>query len=882
MYLPRRTTSRLLLVALLAWNAPATVFGSPCDGLAPLDACDEGPRLLIDASLDVEGRRIRARTEIRFVNCADVPLSEIPILMPAALYGKVAEDLDDRNFPWRYPGGVSLSTCRFTAAVVTSGPGLEGPAPHCRPVTRLRLRRPLAPGEAMTLVLDTDITAPRRFGSFGAARGTLTLRGGWHPALPVLEPQGFRTGAGPGAAHINARVTPKRNTRVLLGTTLAAAGPAMPASFAGRLAEPLALVADARLRKTVIRQRARRVELIHTAPRTAVRDPSTPGDLVQTDWLRERSGGIRRVVQGLRDPFDAERWTLVVVPLRETLAIPGAETTFVADTLYALTDIGLLTRYHDEALAAALLTSSLRRARPKLHPWLALMGGAWLRKRLREGADLGAVRDLTRKGEFLYAIDQFGTDAQIPQEDLFFQRSGAGTPFAREAEFTGAPYPSPWTAARLLQEIAAVRALDARKTRGPSDPEGPAAFTGERWAPAFCRWVERGHREEQDLSVRVLRTRGEDRAPASIIEARRHGASLGLPVRVRIEHENGGVKDVVWDTATPVMRWRIRGRVRRATVDPDAGLLQRRAARTQDLRYDDASERGLKWVFAKPWISFTSGERIPTAYVELNLQRRHDLRSTWVLQPRLFPSRAELLLGHRWGFGRLSRPNRNRWHLTVGVKGAAGFEHGGSFSPALKTMLYFDNRRALFAPFRGGWAYGYVEGFPGDTRGGWRFSSKMGLGGAKLFGTRPDIVVALRGLADTRVGDTPAWEHLHVGGILGVRGLAVADFAPKHRLAFSAELRWMPLRNLHMSLVRAAFLRGLQLVLFTDTALLGTDYDAWFEERYLYQSAGLGLRFHADLFGVFPAVIAVDEAVVLPLYGKQLVFGTLVYFSQSF
>ena len=734
----------------------------------------------------------------------------------------------------------------------------------------------------MTLVLDTVITAPRRFGAFGAALGTLTLRGGWHPALPVLEARGFRAGAGPAAAHVDVRVTPKRNTRVLLGTTLAAAGPATPVSFAGRLAEPLALVAGERLRRTVIRERGRRVDLIHTAPRTPLRDPSIPGDLVQTDWLRERILGIRRVLGDLRDPFEAERWTLVVVPLRETLAVPGAETTFVADTLYALTDIGLLTRYHDEALAAALLTSSLRRARQKLHPWLALVGGAWLRKRLGRGADLGAVRELTRKGEFLSAIDQFGTDAQIPQEDLFFQRTGAGNPFAREAEFAGAPYPSPWTAVRLLQEIAAVRALEETRMEGPADPEGPTAFTGERWAPAFCRWANEGHQEEQDLSVRVLRTRGTDAAPVSIIEARRYGPSLGLPVRVRIEHENGGVKDVVWDTTTPVMRWRTRGRVRRATVDVDARLLQRRAGPTQDLRYDDTSRRDLKWIFARPWISFTSGERIPTAYVELVLQRRHDLRSTWVLQPRLFPSRTELLLGHRWGFGRLSRPNRCRWSLTVGVKGAAGFDQGGSFSPALKTMLYFDNRRALFAPFRGGWAYGYVEGFPGDTRGGWRFSSKMGLGGAKLFGTRPDIVLALRGLADTRVGETPAWEHLQVGGILGVRGLAVANFAPKHRLAISAELRWMPLRNIRMSLARAAFLRALQVVLFTDTALLGTDYDAWFEERYLYQSAGLGLRIHADLFGVFPAVIAIDEAVVLPLYGKQLVFGTLVYFSQPF
>ncbi|MBM4373405.1 MAG: hypothetical protein FJ098_17240, partial [Deltaproteobacteria bacterium] len=175
-----------------------------------------------------------------------------------------------------------------------------------------------------------------------------------------------------------------------------------------------------------------------------------------------------------------------------------------------------------------------------------------------------------------------------------------------------------------------------------------------------------------------------------------------------------------------------------------------------------------------------------------------------------------------------------------------------------------------------------LEGFAGDTLEGWRPALKVGLGGARLFGRRPDLVLALRALADTQFGDAPAWEHLQAGGILGVRGLTIAGFEPDHRLQGSAELRWMPFRSARLSLARTAFLRAMQLVLFSDAAALGERWDAWLDARHLYVSAGLGVRIHADLFGVFPAVLSVDEAVILPVLGKQLAFATLVYFSQSF
>jgi len=857
MELSSRFSAAVVPVVLIAWSAFAgsDAAAGTGDCLPPLSPC-ASPTYRIRADLDLETRTVRATTEIRWTNCSNRSLGEIPLRMPAAGLLAPRSDLDDMNFPWRYPGGISLAACSIDRVEITEGPALSGPLPGaCALTTSLPLEFPLEAGDTMTLVIETRVTAPERFGTFGAARGMLTMRGGWHPTLPVLEADGFREAVGAGPRRVDAAVAPSAKTRVLLGTSLEDAGPGRPISWSGVVREPLSLLVAPDLRRTEVSVGRRRIDLIHRSPPPGFVDPYTPGEVLRTDWLGARLRGLRRVLESLEDPFDRGHWTLVVVPMSEVLAVPAEEVIYVSESLYEITPVSLLMRYHDAVLNAALLSASLRRARPEVHPWLALVTGAGLRGLSLGGRDLDEVGDLARRGEFIYAVDQFGTDAQIPQEDLLFQRVQDENPYATEAEFLGADLPSPWTAAGLLREIAAAARDEAGQTS------------------AFCAWVRGGHRSELDLSIRL---------DGGSVRAKRYGPGCGLPVRVRLEGPGSEVRDVVWDTSRETADWRLDGRVLRARADPDGRILQRRRAPTQDVRYNDADRQDLKWILARPWISFASGERIPTAYVELNLQRRYDLRSTWVLQPRTFPSRGELLVGHRWGFGRLARPNRTRWQLTLGLKGAAGFERGGSFSPSLKTMLYFDNRRALFNPFRGGWAYAYAEGFPGDSLVGWRASAKLGLGGAKLFGARPDFVFALRGVADTRIGETPDWEQLQVGGILGVRGLTVADFAPKHRLAASAELRWAPMRNLRVSFARFIFLRAVQLVLFSDAALLGADHDQWFEERNVYQSAGLGLRVHAELFGVFPAILAIDEAAVLPLYGRQVSFGTLVYFSQAF
>jgi len=864
----RRPLGQALLVALLLFGSGSLrAAASEVEAcLPPLTPCGI-PEVRIKATVDPETRIVQATTEIHLVNCTSDAVSALPVLIPGVVHGTAPGDLDDRNFRWRYPHGVSLTDCRIEGGATSEGPGLAAdPSGRCETLQVLDLAAPLAPGDDLVLTLRTRMEIPRRFGTFGAARGILTLRGGWHPSLPVLEAGGFRPKAGPGRVRYDVEVATTTETRVFLGGRLETAGPEDVVRWAAETWDPLTLVVSDELRSERVRAAGREIELIHTSPPQRETDPYTPGDLLRTDWSSARIEGTERVLRELQDPYRRAHWTLVVVPMLENLAVPGEDLVFVAESLYEITRADLLNRYHDAALSAALVTASLRRAHPSTHPWIAMVTGAWLRTHLRATTDLTVVGDIARKGEFIYAIDQFSTDAKIPQEHLFFQRVQDRNPYAGEAEFAQDDLPSPWAANRLLDELAAVHAL------APNDG----------WQDAYCRWIDGGHREELDLAVRVERVRGADGAEATMVEARRLGPGSGLPVRVRLEHRNGGSKDVVWDTSNEVARWRIPGRVRRATVDPDGRILQRLAVRRQHLRFNDTSRQDLKWVFAKPWVSLTSGEAIPTAYVELNLQRRHDLRSTWVLQPRLFPQRTELLIGHRWGLGRLASRNRSCWNLTLGLKGAVGFAEGGSFSPAVKTLLYYDTRSGSLAPYQGGWAYTYMEVFPGDTRGGWRLSSKFGLGASKIFGKRPDLVFVIKGLADTRVGETPAWEQLQVGGILGVRGLSVAGFAPKHRLGASAELRWMPARNFRASLAGTIFLRAIQLVLFTDAALLGTDYDAWFEERYLYQSAGLGIRFHADLFGVFPVLFSIDEAVVLPLYGKQLAFATLAYFSQAF
>ncbi|MBM4371313.1 MAG: hypothetical protein FJ098_06640, partial [Deltaproteobacteria bacterium] len=376
------------ILFMLLLSSPATaaepfpVAAAGC--LEPLNPGEPLPHLRVRAALRTGDGEVVAETILRLTNGSRVPLEELPLLFPAALFHHPEEDLDDRNFPWRYPGGVSTALCQVVSARVLEGdPGIaEGAEGPCRAVHHLHLTRPLEPGATLTLSLTTRIRPPRRFGTFGVARGMVTLRGGWHPVLPSLEGAGFRIDAGPGPSVVDAEVCPDERTQILLGPVLGPATPGLPAAWSGTLHEPLLLAAAPDLRRTAIQEGTRRVDLVHRSRDPGPGDTEAPGELLQWDWPAEREAGIRRVLRGLLDPFDGLAWTVLVAPLGEALAVPGRETVVISDALYQITDVDLLRRYHDEALAATLLAASQRGQQPLVHPYLALLTGLLIRQRV--------------------------------------------------------------------------------------------------------------------------------------------------------------------------------------------------------------------------------------------------------------------------------------------------------------------------------------------------------------------------------------------------------------------------------------------------------------------------------------------------------------------
>jgi hypothetical protein len=98
-----------------------------------------------------------------------------------------------------------------------------------------------------------------------------------------------------------------------------------------------------------------------------------------------------------------------------------------------------------------------------------------------------------------------------------------------------------------------------------------------------------------------------------------------------------------------------------------------------------------------------------------------------------------------------------------------------------------------------------------------------------------------------------------IGGISDLRGMSEPEVVGPSRVLFSAEWRWLAIRNMDLDLWLIR-IRGLQPVFFADTGFLShraTEVPVWDD---WFSDVGLALRTHFDAFGVRPMLFRLDLA----------------------
>jgi hypothetical protein len=227
------------------------------------------------------------------------------------------------------------------------------------------------------------------------------------------------------------------------------------------------------------------------------------------------------------------------------------------------------------------------------------------------------------------------------------------------------------------------------------------------------------------------------------------------------------------------------------------------------------------------------------------------------------------------------RPTYLANSLSLGIRAAFPVDgsSGSLLGPVLSYLHY--TRESRMNPYEGNWSYlfAYPIFSPDFAEAGSRFGAMT----SQLFGRSPDHVLALRINGDTGVGWIPKWDVPATGGLEGLRALGSFAASARHRVGGSVEYRFMPVRNLHASVMRLGYITALQFAFFVDGAAISDDLGTLFDSSSTLVDVGVGFRPHADVFGVLPGIISIDVAYLLPILGAaQGGTNVVVSFYQPF
>ena len=844
------------LALMCCWSLPVGAQGSEGQtapaGVAPQFTYD------IDVTLE-SPERLSGTLTVRFANTSTRSIERIPLSLYAELFSTPDADLDDVNHPVRFPRGFSPGGTEVTGVRV-NGRQVDVPSPsdgESEPTVRWL---ELGHGDAIPAGAEVEISLtfmthiPHRFGLFGHAEGTVVLLGGWYPVVPRLADDRFQPEQPHAPSLLRCRFRSWSPGILALGNELATVAVDRSVEKRFTIDGPALLCFRRAYSLRKLRREGEDISLIMSGPHNAA-DESRRA--MVDEVLRTT---LAPIPAGAGDS-PAPLFLAIEAPLRESMAVPFAGGVLYSDLLLQVTPFKRLTAQHLDNLRSAVLAAHLlgRRGMSLFDALLAINCIQFLRMETGQSDPLFLRRSL-EKLEVWGALDKVGTDPQAHFQSSMFFTPELPMDIRRSNALFAGEVPPARSVARLVILILG--------TEGPAAALRRALGTGMGLRKAV--YVEGGEKNRAaldgafgftgtPLALRSV-TRGDSGWTARVCK--------GAPAAIPLEVEAGaGTSRARFVSSCPEKCCDIRLRQsvgeERVRVDPLGVILQPSTDESHP-RLDDRNHIDLKWMVTRFNATMGTGDRLPSGGFELVMQPRFDLRNRAFVAPSLTPGRVSMGAGWRFGLGRRVRPNFLSDSISVSLRAAAGIdESNGVFGPALTYVHY--TRGSRMNPYAGNWSYAYL--YPVAASGLDRFGARFGGMVSQVAGSSPDHVFAFRIQGDGRLGWTPDWDVPSTGGIEGLRAAGATMLSKAHRLGAGAEYRLMIVRNLNIPVFRLAWLTGLQLALFVDTAAISDSPAELFKEENLFVDAGTGLRFHFDVFGVIPSLVSFDFAYMPAVLG---------------
>ncbi len=818
--------------------------------------------------------------------------------------------LDEQSFRAVYPGerargGVTLREVRVGGRAAEARRRRDDHAAgRVRDTSGAVYDVPVEPGPARVLMLALRfrVNVPQRYGRLGRVDGLLSLAGPWYPLVVTDAAWDFRV-----PQHVEITLEDG-------GDLVAGEG---PVSHGGAVHDALAsfvpVLAAPRLRevhRAVPERRGGAPSLAGTALRVVMLAPDAASapDLREVERFVCDDDAIDRAAHVLEEvaitlraaglPLSTRPVTALVVPSRTELAAVAPGVLLLSDRFGEVAPIDATGRFHERAVARALLRALVTPASTRLEPPADRPFADDLRAALladldearRHGHAL-TVQELLGFAAFHPVVDQLLYAPQIPFPEVYFGGLEEQERFRDDPMRAFAPRAG---GRRLLESardahgagFAAVASalLDGRT------PAREALARGAVEAGRIDAWLDAPSRP-RNYRLGAVRSSREGAGYVHRVEVVRDvppGAAHPVePVEVQLAAVSGEVVHGHWDGrgARGVVLLRTRGALDAVMLDPRQRLAQSPALTDGHPRADDATSQPFRPpILQALGATYSAAEQRLDGVVDFALRRRFDLETGFALRLDSGPASTGGAVRYLRGVGPKRDTNSRIGVIALGLeleRLRAGFgdrrvgtaERGdrAGWAGALLVAGGFDTRTYRLDPRHGG-ALGVTVRVGGVARDDGTLSASVAAAarGAIMLpmGTRNALLLAAG--AGLTLGRPLPGELQSLGGLGALRGLRSDALLGTGRAYAVAEYRATLLADLGWSLAGVVFVREIQLGLFAGAGLV---FDEWRADGGAGRAvapavdAGGGLRIHFHYGGVQPGVLVLDLAV--PLVGGQ-------------
>ena len=830
----------------------------------------------IIATYNEREHRIYGSEKITFENTGTKPLSELYLFLYPNLYLEKDPDINQNLYQRAYPNVFNPGEMLITSVQDTDGMLL----PYFpdifkkRLLIKVQLPAPIPPQGKFQFLVHFVTIIPEKWGVFGFYKNVATLQGGWHPYLPQFADGNWNFLLSPPKSTFRIHLTLDKKLKVM-----GSAEPQLKSSQEGEqtfLMEAQELpFFSLSIGKKIIRKETE-VEEINLVYHALERDRSYAVQVIRiskeaVSFFLEQAGPIPLLPPG-QNP--STRLQMAEAYLYQDLTAAGSRILYVNNRLFKV--FPTLKRFHEASVAKGIFQLLWRERLPYEETWvtegLAHLDAEEFMRHKYGGRS--SLEQWLKPFAFIPLIDQILYSKDLPLRQIYFRESVS--PIINEdIQLFNHPRPEGTMIFSKLRNLLGPQTLDdavaAYRTQlrsGQKPSFRQVLFKTSRsdldWF--FDQWLTTN--PVLDFGIEEIRRNKVDGAYQTSIVIKKYGEGIE-PLEIQVYEENGSEIPLVWDgrgerheevLITP-------SAVESVELDPDKNSsdLNRLNNRTPPVWKILLNEYGISYDFQTKVISYKAGLLFQRVYDVRNRYRldfRHsdEGNAYHIEQTQTLKNNHVVTTGFSYESPKTSETNL--------PEEPAGYLHFGYSLNYPDIPLFAGTIQKLTRAYpKFNISLNYNQQFTG---GSYYNSFLLGLDLRRVFSFSNYHEFGTRFFMGQSVGKLFENSRFFLGGGEGMRGYTPLAFEGENISLVSIEYRFPIFYHTDLNVLGLAHLHTWQGALFADTGTV-TDSRNVFQFSDYRSDVGIGIRFFADFFGFYPAIVRIDVAIPIssPIPGEQ-------------